>query len=307
MIKKNVLILGGTGFIGRSLAMVLHEKSYCVRVFSPSASRYIWPNNIQPITGYLEDKGLLQQQTEWADLIIHTISTTNPKTSESDPLYNLNSNLVPLVQLLEIIKNNPSKKLVFFSSGGGVYGKSTYPNIEENHPKNPSTSYGLVKSLMEEYIIHYHRNFDLPFLILRPSNPYGPKTRSIGEQGIISTLIHKTLQNQEIQIWANPENVRDYIFIDDCVSAVFKLIESNAEGIFNISSGIGLSLNEIISVVQELFSYELKLSFVTNSAKEESVNVLDNRKIIEQTGWRPQIDIKNGVSLTHHFLKNNNF
>jgi UDP-glucose 4-epimerase len=120
-------------------------------------------------------------------------------------------------------------------------------------------------------------------------------------------LIHKTLQNQEIQIWANPENVRDYIFIDDCVSAVFKLIESNAEGIFNISSGIGLSLNEIISVVQELFSYELKLSFVTNSAKEESVNVLDNRKIIEQTGWRPQIDIKNGVSLTHHFLKNNNF
>jgi UDP-glucose 4-epimerase len=138
MIKKNVLILGGTGFIGRSLAMVLHEKSYCVRVFSPSASRYIWPSNIQPVTGHIEDKGLLQQQTEWADLIIHTISTTNPKTSESDPLYNLNSNLVPLVQLLEIIKNNPSKKLVFFSSGGGVYGKSTYPNIEENHPKNPT-------------------------------------------------------------------------------------------------------------------------------------------------------------------------
>ena len=157
MIKKNVLILGGTGFIGRALAMVLHEKSYCVRVFSPSASRYVWPNNIQPVTGHIEDKGLLQEHTEWADLIIHTISTTNPKTSESDPLYNLNSNLEPLVQLLEIIKHKPSKKIVFFSSGGGVYGKSKHAYIEENHPKHPSTSYGLVKSLMEEYIIHYNR------------------------------------------------------------------------------------------------------------------------------------------------------
>jgi UDP-glucose 4-epimerase len=302
--RKNVLILGGSGFIGRAVALLLAKNNYHVRVLSPSASRYVWENNIEAISGHIEDKGLMQQQTEWADLIVHAISTTNPKTSESDPLYDLNSNLTPLVQILEMIKNKPSKKIVFFSSGGGVYGKPLQQPIQETHPKNPSTSYGLVKSLMEEYIIHYHRNFGLPYLILRPSNPYGPKTRSIGEQGIISTLIYKSLHGQETQIWANPNNVRDYIFIDDCASASHQLIESNAEGIFNISSGMGFSLNDIISIVQSLFEEKLPLTFSANSVKDEPINILDNSKIMEATGWKPQTDMKEGVLMTYQFLKN---
>jgi nucleoside-diphosphate-sugar epimerase len=115
---------------------------------------------------------------------------------------------------------------------------------------------------------------------------------------------HQLLHQQETQIWANPNNVRDYIFIDDCASASHQLIEANAEGIFNISSGIGFSLADIISFVQSLFEEKLPLSFSTIAVKDEPVNVLDNKKMIEATGWKPQTDMKEGVLLTYQFLKN---
>ena len=258
---KNMLILGGSGFIGKSVATLFAKNGYQIRVLSPSAKQHKWEENIEAISGHIEDMELVQQQIDWANLIVHAISTTNPKTSESDRLFDLTSNLTPIVKILEMIKFHPNKKFVFFSSGGGVYGKPIQYPIEETHPKNPSTSYGLVKSLIEEYIIHYNRNFGVPYLILRPSNPFGPKTRSIGEQGIISTLIYKSLLQQEVEIWANPNNVRDYIFIDDFAMGVYKLVETNSDGIFNISSGEGNSLKEIIEIVQSFFSENLKLVF----------------------------------------------
>ena len=299
-----MLILGGSGFIGKSVATLFAKNGYQIRVLSPSAKQYKWEENIEAISGHVEDMELVQQQIDWANLIVHSISTTNPKTSESDRLFDLTSNLTPIVKILEMIKFHPNKKFVFFSSGGGVYGKPIQYPIEETHPKNPSTSYGLVKSLIEEYIIHYNRSFGVPYLILRPSNPFGPKTRSIGEQGIISTLIYKSLLQQEVEIWANPNNVRDYIFIDDFAMGVYKLIETNSDGIFNISSGEGNSLKEIIEIVQSLFSEKLKLVFSSNFVNDEPINVLDNNKIFEATGWKPEINMREGVLRTYEFLKN---
>lgn len=301
--ENKILIIGGSGFIGRALALLLNQEGYSVRVFSPSATRYEWPDGVEPINGYIADKGILGEQVDWADIILHTASTTNPKTSLSDPIHDVSSNLIPVVELLELLKNkNKNKKLVYCSSGGAVYGKPMHNPIEESHIKQPSTSYGLVKSLIEDYILFYNRNFGLPYLIVRPANIYGPKLRSIGEQGIISTLLYKAIKKEETVIWSNPENVRDYLFIDDFTSGLVSLINSDSEGIFNMGSGNGVTLSEIINVVQSLLQQPMDITFQEVPVKDEPISVLCNQKIYDAIGWKPQTSLEKGISITNDFL-----
>ncbi len=301
--KNKILIIGGSGFIGRAVALLLNNVGYSVRVFSPSATRYDWPADIEPINGYVADKGILSEQVEWADIVLHTASTTNPKTSMSDPVHDVSSNLMPIVELLELLKNK-NKKLIYCSSGGAVYGKPMQNPIEENHIKQPSTSYGLVKSLIEDYIVYYNRNFDVPYLIVRPANIYGPKLRSIGEQGIISTLLFKAYQKEETVIWSDPENIRDYLFIDDFANGLISLIKNNSEGIFNIGSGNGVSLKQIIDVVQSVLPKPMNVKYQTVTVKDEPVNVLSIKKIEAATGWTPEISLSQGIAITNDFLIN---
>ncbi len=295
----NILILGGTGFIGSKLAERFASETHFIRVYSPSAARTALPSNTVGITGFIADKGEVTTQVEWADLIFHFVSTTNPKTSLNDHYHDVNSNLMPVLQLLEIMRNNPKKKLVFCSSGGTVYGKSNNYLISETHPKQPSTSYGLVKSTIEEYILYYGVNYGVESLILRPANVYGPKLRSVGEQGIISTLIYNSLQNKVTRFWVNLSNVRDYIFIDDFVEAVQLLVSINATGVYNIGSSNGYSLSQIINAVQQNTNRKLLIEFANELIPDENSNILDNKKIKEATGWVPKTKLEEGVALVY--------
>ena len=305
MFEKKILILGGTGFIGQKLARLLNSKGYRVRVFSPSASMILWDNGIESVDGFIENEKILQDQVEWADVIVHAISSTDPKSSLNNPVFDLTSNLTPLVNLLEILKDKKNKSIFFCSSGGAVYGKPKNIPIKEDHPKTPSTSYGLVKSLMEEYILHYNRNYNIPFVIIRPSNLYGPKIKSIGKQGIISTLIYNTLQDRETEIWSNLLNVRDYIFIDDCVDAIFHLINNSSEGIFNIGTSQGYTLKEVIEIVTLQIGIIPKILTTKNLVIDEAKNILDNTNILQTTDWKPKISLEEGIDITIKYIKSN--
>ncbi len=300
----NVLVLGGTGFLGWSVAKKLAQNGNNVRAYSPSASRIPFIENITPVTGFIADSGELKKQVDWCDMVFHFVSTTNPKTSLNDPYHDLSSNLLPIIQLLELLKENIQKKIIFCSSGGAVYGKSHGLLIDEGHSKKPSTSYGLVKSTIEEYLNYYHQKYGIQYLILRPANVYGPKLRSIGEQGIISTLIHNSLHNKTTCFWVSPENVRDYIFIDDFVEAVKSLFDADAEGVFNIGSGKGYSLLQIVNAVQQNSNTELLIEYADELIHDEFSNVLSNSKINLVTGWYPQTDLNDGIAAVYEQMTN---
>ncbi|MBS4066442.1 MAG: NAD-dependent epimerase/dehydratase family protein [Chitinophagaceae bacterium] len=290
------LILGGTGFIGSHISVQLAKLNQDVRVYSPSAKRFSFTENITCVNGFIADKGELKKHVEWADVVLHFVSTTNPKTSMVDHYHDLDSNLLPFVQLLEMVKEYKEKKIVFCSSGGAVYGKAADHPIKETDIKQPSTSYGLVKSLMEEYIMYYHRKFAIPFLILRPANVYGPKTRSVGEQGIISTLLYNAVHDQSTRLWVPLTNTRDFIYIDDFTEAVIDLLDAQAEGVFNIGSGKGFSLSQIIRAVQLCTDKDLKIEMAHEFVEDEGINILDNSKIHSLTGWMPQVSINAGIA-----------
>lgn len=298
----NILVLGGTGFLGSHIINQL-SRDNTICVYSPSASNYGFETNIITVDGFIDNTNALKTHIAWANIIFHFVSTTNPKTSMSDHQYDLTSNLSPLIGILELMKFFPNKKIIFCSSGGAVYGKNKFNAISESFEKNPSTSYGLVKSLMEEYIEYFHRMFGLDYLILRPSNVYGLNLRSLGIQGIISTLLHNTLLQKISTFWVDLNNIRDYIHIDDFTQAVKSLLDYSAFGIYNIGSGSGTSLKQIIDAVQVTCETEVKYQMSENLLRDESYNVLDIDKIKTLTEWRPVIRIEQGVNRVYSQMK----
>jgi UDP-glucose 4-epimerase len=306
----NILVLGGSGFLGSHIANKL-SKDNSICVYSPSATRFGFDKSIMTVNASIENERELKKHISWADIIFHFVSTTNPKTSLADHQYDLKSNLLPFVGFLELMRCYPEKKIVFCSSGGAVYGKSNGNTLSESGDKKPSTSYGLVKSLMEEYIEYFNRNFGIDYLILRPSNVYGFNTHSLGTQGIISTLVYNTMFDKPSTFWVDLNNIRDYIHITDFTQAVKSLIESSAFGIYNIGSGFGTSLLQIIDTVQNTCQREVKIQIAEKLIKDESHNVLDITKIHSRTGWQPIVRIDEGIKtvfnqMNQHFKPQKN-
>ncbi len=291
------LILGGTGFLGMALAKKMVAGNFNVKVFSPSASQK--NSGIEGVAGFIHETDKLIPLLEWADLVFHFISTTTPKSSEADPINDINTNLLPFIHLLELLKKQP-RKLIFCSTGGGVYGKSITSVINENHPRQPVTSYGLVKKTMEDYVLYYHQRYAIPFLILRPSNIYGSKVKSVGAQGIISTLISNNIKGEATHIWSDPDIKKDYLFIDDFAEAVILLLDQ--EGIFNIGSGIAYSVREIIRIVADTMGQAQKIYF-DQKDYDDMPALLDISKVTGYTTWKPRTSLEQGVTKTIWVLK----
>ncbi|GAB3666927.1 NAD-dependent epimerase/dehydratase family protein [Echinicola sediminis] len=293
--KERVLVLGGTGFVGRSLSTLL-STDYYVRIFSPSANQISLENGIEGYVGRIENQNELTTHLEWADIIVHLVSTSNPKSSMCNPYGDAQSNLLPLISILEYLKNHPEKYLVFCSSGGAVYGKGDEVAFEEDHPKRPQSSYGIVKSTMEEYIEYYRNLYQVNALVLRPSNIYGYKSKSLGQQGLISTLILRTLKKEPVDIWVPLSTNKDYLYIQDFVKSVKLLIENQAIGVYNIGSGDLYSISEIISVVaKSLGELPMINASVSDFSKIDVPVRLNTAKLKKLTGWEARYTLEEGV------------
>jgi len=229
------LVLGGNGFIGSSLVDRLVAVGYKVRVYgrSPLSSQE-QRKNVEYLCGTLSETALVKQALDKIDVVFHLISTTIPSTSNLNPIDDIQDNLADTVGLLECMREIGIFRIVYISSGGTIYGESEKELIDEEHSLNPNCSYGIVKLAVEKYLNMYARLYQFKPVILRVSNPYGPKQKKIGLQGLIGTVLANAIKSEPIEVWGNGEVIRDYIFIDDVVSACICAIESNVSGVFNI-------------------------------------------------------------------------
>lgn len=300
--------MGGGGFIGSHLSEALLTAKYNVTVLDQPGAYYIdflrsKGARIQ-IGSYL-DPEILKKSLIGIDTVFHLVSTTVPKTSNSDPVFDIQSNLIGTVNLLSIAKENGVKKIIFASSGGTVYGIPKEIPISESHPTDPISSYGIVKLAIEKYAHLYWTLHNVDYRVLRISNAYGERQSPNGVQGIIPTIISSGLQNKEIQIWGDGSVIRDYIFISDIVDAFLKVsIDSSGLKIFNVGSGMGVSINDLVIIISKLLDKRLNVVFQYGLAYDVPINILDNSRSREILEWNPKVDIKEGIDRTVNFLKN---
>lgn len=280
---KKILILGGAGFIGSNIAnkLAMYSEKYQIIIFDAQEPNFNINNTISYIKGdfnNIEHINKVLSTTNY-DIVIHLISTTIPANSNKQIIQDINQNLIPSVNLLESLVKYNVRKIIFFSSGGSVYGDSEQETISEKHPTYPISSHGTIKLAIEKYIHLFHKLYGLDFLILRPSNPYG-RFQNTNQQGVINVFIRKMLENNSLVIRGDGNTIRDYIYIDDVSEILEKLISLDiGNEILNIGSGSGTSVNEILQLLKDRITFNNDITNIERLDSDIYRNVLNIDKL----------------------------
>jgi UDP-glucose 4-epimerase len=302
----NILVLGGTGFLGGCLCRELLAAGHAVRVLerTSSAPPERAPSAIEYVSGDFADAVALSAAVEGCDVVFHLISTTLPKTSNDNPVYDLQSNLLDTVRLLDIARSSGVRKIIFASSGGTVYGKPQATPIAEGHPTEPECSYGIAKLAIEKYLQLYEHLYGLSYQVLRIANPYGEGQAPTRQQGAIAVFLNKALRGEAITVWGDGSVVRDYVYVED-VARAFRhaLAYDGPERIFNIGSGGGHSVNEILNTIESLTQLPLHIDYVEPRAFDVPVNVLDIGRAGRELDWAPAVPLEEGLRRTLAWLE----
>ena len=308
---KKILILGGYGFLGTNIMHYVDEHlhdAYRFIVFDKFA-KHMGGVEFECIektyAGDFTDKELMESifKENKIDLVIHSLSTTVPVDS-ANARYDVETNLLPTLDVLALMVKYRVKDIVYISSGGAVYGtRDKKPHVESD-AVYPISSYGTVKVATEKYMMQYGQLYGLRPLIVRLSNPYGAYHYSM-KQGVINIAMTKALRNETLQIWGDGNDKKDYIYVEDFVNILFKLLDKGVSNqVINIGSGILLSVNEIVDAVHSLVP-----SFKAEHAEAQQFDAshfeLNTNKLKSIIGDYPFTSFEEGLQKTYCWTKTN--
>lgn len=293
---KTVLLLGGYGFLGTNILSyidTLLKDKYQVVIydrfpFHPAGLSFSCIS--KTYSGDFSDELLLRNvfNDNHIDLVIHSLSTTIP-INAFNAKYDIESNLIPTVRLLDIMVNCNVHDIIYISSGGAIYGSASSGRHSENEAVFPISSYGVVKLAIEKYLIQYKYLYGINPLIIRLSNPYGRYHYSL-KQGICNVAIDYALNNNVFKVWGDGNARKDFIFVDDFVRILFTILNLNtSHSIINIGSGQVLSVNQVLRTIQKMipsFRWEYENSSRLDVA-ESSLNTELLTSIIGDFSFTP--------------------
>jgi UDP-glucose 4-epimerase len=301
----NILVLGGSGFLGGHLIDGLLADGHCVTSVDVAKERYRQtPSEVNFIEADFGNRGDLANAfgAMQYDVVVHLVSTTLPLTSNMDPLFDISTNLIESVALLDLCIKYKIKKFVYFSSGGTVYGSTVVSPISEDHPTLPICSYGIVKLAFEKYIQMYHHLYGMDYSILRISNPYGPRQDPSKMQGAVGVFIHKILKNQKITIWGDGSVIRDYIYVGDVIEAALLAIQVKESFLVNIGSGVALTLTQLIKSIESVLGVSAYVEYQEARLFDTQRMVLDCNLAKSKLGWSPKTNLEEGIKTTSKWL-----
>ena len=279
MQPKRVIVIGGNGFIGTNVCKYFSTNNWSVTSFDLALPKEKI-SNVEYVQGDYFNNTLLESQIADKDLIIHSLSTVNPGNSSVKFLQGYSLDFVQMAKLALMLVGT-GKKMIFISSGGTVYGNQTEFPIKETACLNPINHYGCLKVCIENMLRTYNIQNNTSFLIARVSNPFGPGQDYKKGVGFVDAVLKKTINNEQIEIWGDGEIVRDYIYIDDVCKMIFGMANYKGQiDTFNISSGIGVSQNDIIGLLKKQ-GYKPDVKYTVARSVDARKIVLDNSRIKE--------------------------
>lgn len=298
------LVIGGNGFIGSGLVVRLRAEGVAVRVLDPGLPRndVSW-DAVEFVQGSLADASILPGVLAGVDVVYHLASTTVPGTSNRDPAADVQGNLVTTLGLLQAMRAAGVRRIVYFSSGGAVYGNTDVDRVSESQPLHPVSSYGVVKAAIEHYLHMYRELGDLDPIVLRPSNPYGPRQSTAGVQGAVGTFLALASRGEPIRIWGDGEVVRDYLFIDDLVELAARAGLAPGTGTYNVGSGSGHSLNQLCAAIAQVTGQTLDIEYLPGRPFDVKRIVLDTTAARTTFSWAPRVTLAEGIERTWHSLR----
>jgi UDP-glucose 4-epimerase len=300
-----ILVLGGSGFMGSHIVDRFLSENHDVAVFDlhPEGLRRS-PAGVRFFAGDFGNAGALDEILATGfDTVIHCVSTTTPKSSNDSPAFDIQSNVIGTLQLLEICARRKVRKLVFLSSGGTIYGDiGKLPSVNESHPARPICSYGVSKLTIEHYLEVYRHLHGLEYVALRISNPYGERQSPYRALGALTVFLHRTIKRQNIEVWGDGSVTRDFIYVGDVARAVYLATIAPISGIFNVGSGTGHSLLEVLSSISEVIGIKPSVSWLPSRSFDVPRIVLDATKLRTATNWKCLVPLPDGIRITAEWL-----
>jgi UDP-glucose 4-epimerase len=301
------LILGGAGFIGSHVAEALLAAGHAVRVFDRPDRRLApglpFRDAVEWAEGDFVNPSDVEPALAGCDAVFHFVSTTLPKTSNDNPAYDLETNVIRSISLLNLCLRYRVRKVVFISSGGTVYGVPEDLPIAESHPTDPICAHGIGKLAIEKYLHLYHVLHGLDYCVLRVANPYGERQRVASAQGAVTVFLERALRGASIEIWGDGSVVRDYVYVGDVARAFAAALDYGGdERVINIGSGEGRSLNDLVSVIEATLGHPVAVNHLPGRPFDVPANVLDIGRARACLKWRPETPFADGIARTATWL-----
>ena len=294
MIVKTISIIGA-GFIGQNLIEGFLNKGYNIRILDRGDCPEEFEGRVKWFKGNFDSLELVTEVLNEVEVVFHLISD---KIIFNKKKYNVSNTLInQTIQFLNICKENKVHRIIFISSSS-VYGlQNNFPIYESALPK-PISVYGIHKITLEYFMILYKYHYGLDCKIMRLSNPYGKRQNINLKQGFIAIILRNILSGIPVNIYGDGQIIRDYIYISDVVQASILFSETDTdETVFNIGSGIGHTLSEVIDKIGKILNYDILINKHKKNMNDIPTSILDISKAKNILGYNPTVTLDDGLRL----------
>lgn len=301
-----ILVTGGAGFIGSNLVDALIDKGHEVFILDnlSTGKKENLNSKANFVKADISDEKKVKKlfDKEKFDAVFHLAAQVDVGKSSADPVWDARQNIIGSVNILENAKNSGVKKIIFASTAA-VYGDT--PNIptKEEEQKNPASPYGIGKLATEKYLDYYFNTFKLPYVALRYANVYGPRQNSKGEAGVVAIFSDLLLQGKTPVINGQGTQGRDYVYVGDIVQANLLALESGKTGIYNVSTSVETSVNDLAQMIKEKIGADVSFEYGPPRTAEQERSALDFSKAMSELSYQPQTKLAEGLQRTVDWFK----
>ncbi|NOZ72780.1 MAG: NAD-dependent epimerase/dehydratase family protein [Chloroflexi bacterium] len=303
------LITGGHGFIGGHLLHRLNQLGHETVVLdrTPTPPWLADVRHARFLRGELVDLVQQPETLRGVDTVFHLAWAHIPESATAHPVGDIQANLVSTIRLLQACAEQGVRRIIFLSTGGAIYGPVSTLPVPETHPTHPISAYGVTKLATEKYIELYHHLYGLEYIILRPSAPYGSYQNPDGRQGAVAVFLGKILRGQPLTLWGDGDAiVRDFFHVDDLIQACIQAMDyPRPTGLFNIGGGEGVSLTQLIALIQEVagVQQEIRVQHLPPRSFDVPQLVLDTTAAHRLLHWHPTISLREGLNRTWQWYR----
>jgi nucleoside-diphosphate-sugar epimerase len=314
---RKILITGGAGMIGSTIA--LSAASHGAQITILDALLPLYGGNlfnlkdikdeITFVKGDIRDAALVKKLVKDQDIIFDMAAQVSYIDSAKDPYLDLDINCLGHLNILEACRWNNRDVKIIFPSSRFVYGSIEYSPVDEKHPFNCLSIYGIHKLAVEKYLVFYHQYYGMSTIIFRIANPYGPRQQmKHSKYGIVNWFIRMALEGKDLTIFGEGSQIRDYIYVMDLAHAMLlaAVDENLKHAIFNIGSGKGISFRTMVETIARAINKGkvVLLPWPDDYAFTESGDYLSNiSKIRQKLQWKPRMDFESGVRETIQYYQ----
>ncbi|MER9586987.1 NAD-dependent epimerase/dehydratase family protein [Mesorhizobium sp. M0276] len=297
---RKCVVFGGGGFIGSHISRRLSAEGLAVTAFGRRQGVSPMPPEIAWSEGDFRDKRAVNSALHNHDTVFHLVHATWPATADMDIAADILDSVIPSIDLLDACVRSGVKRLIYFSSGGTVYGAVDEIPITEDSPANPVGAYGISKLMIEHYVRLYERKYGLNCFIVRLANPFGPWQIEAHNQGLVAFAGRLIQSDQQVTVYGDGSARRDYVYVEDVADFAARLINYNgSKRIFNVGGGgNGQSILDVIHAIETSLGKTAKIKREPSRPFDVPSNVLSIERAEKELGWRPATSFFDGIDKT---------